>query len=132
MSRAVELVDEFLAVQQVVLWFPGVLLTSITLPPYQVLPLTLLVAPFVHNSFHLQGAHEVMESSINLLRQQLLWRQFVELVDLHLRTFYTANKMRLRVPSETGPNPTLSVLALVLGHFQTARARQDLPLTLYY
>lgn len=56
-SQAVELVDEFLTVQQVVLWFPRVLLTSITFPPYQVLPLTLLVAPFVHNSFHLQGAH---------------------------------------------------------------------------
>lgn len=54
--QAVELVDELLAVHQVVLRFPRVLLASVALPSDQVLPLALLVPPLVHYPLHLKWA----------------------------------------------------------------------------
>lgn len=58
-------VDELLTVQQVVLGLPGVLLAAVTLPPDQVLPLALLVAPLVHDPLHLEGENQERVSISN-------------------------------------------------------------------
>ena len=51
--QPIELVDEFLTVEQVVLRLPRVLRAPVAFPPDQVLPFPLFVLPLVYNPFDL-------------------------------------------------------------------------------
>lgn len=74
-AEVVELIDELLAVQQVMLRFPRVLFAPVAFPSDQIFPLALFVLPFVHNPFHLQEDHVHIYPDFRLINRLLINNQ---------------------------------------------------------